>query len=539
MKTKAIFFGTFFLAAVLIYLTLISGSSEKQDQRRPNIIFIMSDDHAYQAISAYDKTLIHTPNIDRLAKEGMRFDQCFVTNSICSPSRAVILTGQYSHRTGARDNSFSMRIDSTVTTFPELLQKAGYQTAIIGKWHLLNRPKGFGYSSILIGQGNYYNPDFITNGNSEQVHGYATDLTMDKAINWLSGMRDKDSPFCLMIHNKAPHRDWLPDTVDFNEFSKDLPLPETLFDDYSNRGKAAQEQMMEIGENMHLFNDLKFDANKPVKDEVVTDLLHELARMDTIQRKAVLEFYAKEDAEADTSKMTHKEYVIWKYQRYIKDYLRCIRSVDRNVGRLLNYLDRTGLLDNTLIVYTSDQGMYLGEHGWFDKRFMYKQSFRTPLLIRYPAMIKPGTVSSEMALNLDFAPTFLDLAGVPKPDYMQGTSLVPLFDGEAPADWRKSVYYHYYEYPGWHAVKRHYGIRTQQYKLIHFYFDVDQWELYDLKKDPDELQNVYDDSAYRQVADSLIVQLRLLQKKFGDSDSLAQKFIEHDRPKFKVFRNMY
>jgi arylsulfatase A-like enzyme len=520
-------------------LSLFSACTHKAPEpKRPNIIFIMSDDHAYKAISAYSDKLIKTPNIDRIANEGARFNDCFVTNSLCSPSRAVILTGQYSHRTGARDNSFSMRIDSGITTFPMLLQKAGYQTAIVGKWHLLNRPKGFNYSSILIGQGNYYNPDFITNGDTARAHGYVTNVTMDKAINWLSNERDKNSPFCLMIHNKAPHRDWLPDTTDFHEFSKDLSLPATLFDDYSGRGKAAHEQMMEIDKNMHLFNDLKYHATKPVK-EPTKDLLHELTRMDTYQRNTVLRFYANEDAKVDTSKMTHKEFVIWKYQRYIKDYLRCIRSVDRNVGRLLSYLEEAGLLDNTLIVYTSDQGMYLGEHGWFDKRFMYKQSFRTPLLMRYPAKIKSGTVITGMALNLDFGPTFLDLAGVPEPNYMQGTSLVPLFNGNIPKEWRKSVYYQYFEYPGWHAVKRHYGIRTERYKLIHFYYDIDQWELYDLKKDPNEMLNVYNDPAYQPVRDSLTVQLRLQQEKFGDSDSLDEKFLEHDKPMMKRFKNIF
>jgi len=342
-----------------------------------------------------------------------------------------------------------------------------------------------------------------------------------------------------MIHNKAPHRDWLPDTTDFHEFSKDLPLPATLFDDYSGRGKAAHEQMMEIDKNMHLYNDLKYNASGPIPNDAPTDLRRELNRMDSAQRATVLRFYANEDAKVDTSKMTHREFVIWKYQRYVKDYLRCIRSVDRNVGRLLDYLKQAGLLDNTLIVYTSDQGMYLGEHGWFDKRFMYKQSFRTPLLMRYPPKIKPGTVVDAMAMNLDFGPTFLDLAGVPEPDYMQGTSLVPLFSGKTPADWRKAVYYHFYEYPGWHAVKRHYGIRTQRYKLIHFYYNVNEWELYDLKNDPEEMQNVYNNPDYRQVRDSLTTQLRLLQKKYGDSDSLAEKFLEHDKPMMDRFKNVY
>ena len=507
--------------------------------RRPNIIFIMSDDHAFQAISAYSNKLIQTPNIDRIANEGIRFEDGFVTNSLCSPSRAVILTSQYSYLTGARDNSFSMRIDSGITTFPMLLQKAGYQTAIVGKWHLLNKPRGFNYSSILIGQGNYYNPDFITNGDTARVHGYATNITMDKAIDWLSEGRDKSKPFCLMIHNKAPHRNWFPDTADLAEFNEDIPLPASLYDDYSGRGKAAHEQMMQIGKNLYPSSDLKFHAVNPVTGEVFAGLHDEFGRMDSAQRNTLLRFYAKEDKKVDTSKMSARELVAWKYQRYLQDYLRCLRSVDRNVGRLLNYLGKEGLLDNTIIVYTSDQGMYLGEHGWFDKRFMYEESFRTPMLMRYPPKIKPGTVSKGFALNLDFGPTFLDLAGVAEPDYMQGTSLVPLFTGNIPDNWRTSVYYHYFEYPGWHAVKRHYGIRTNRYKLIHFYYDIDEWELYDLQNDPGEMKNVYDDPAYRQVRDSLTVQLRIDQKKYRDSDSLAQKILEHDKPMMKRFKNIF
>lgn len=527
---------TIALVAAGLEITSCTLNTQKTEQK-PNIIFIMSDDHAFQAISAYGSELIKTPNIDRIGNEGVRFDDCFVTNSLCSPSRAVILSGQYNFRIGARDNSFSMRIDSGIVTFPMLLQKAGYQTAIVGKWHLLNIPEGFNYYSILNEQGQYYNPNFITNGDTAQVHGYTTNIIMDKALNWLSSMRDKDKPFCLMVHNKAPHRNWIPDTTDLHEFSEDLPLPSTLYDDYSGRGKAAHEQMMEIGNNLHLGSDLKVDAS--AKGPRGNWPVGEFSRMDTAQRNTLIRFYANEDARVDTSKMTRKEYVAWKYQRYIKDYLRCIRSVDRNVGRLLSYLKESGLLDNTLIVYTSDQGFYLGEHGWFDKRFMYEQSLRTPLLIRYPALIKQGTVSKTMALNLDFAPTFLDLADVSKPGYMQGTSLVPLFKGDTPNDWRKAIYYHYYEYPGWHAVKRHYGIRTQRYKLIHFYYDIDQWELYDLKTDPNEMHDVYNNPAYQSVRDSLTVQLRQLQKEYGDSDSLAEKFLEHDKPMFSRFKNIY
>ncbi len=521
-----------------------SCTSSHKAERRPNIIYIMSDDHAYQAISVYGDnsatggvSLIKTPNIDRIGNEGMLFRNCFVTNSLSSPSRAAILSGMYGHLSGARDNSFSMRIDSGVVTFPMLLQKAEYQTAIVGKWHLRNRPEGFNYSSILIDQGQYYNPDFITNGDTAREHGYATDITMNKALSWLSSIRDKDKPFCLLIHNKAPHRDWLPDTTDLNEFTDDLPLPATLYDDYSGRGLAAHEQMMEIGKNMHLASDLK--VNVSGRNPKGGWMIGEFQRMDTAQRNTLIRFYAGEDKRVDTTKMTEKEKVAWKYQRFIKDYLRCIRSVDRNVGRLLRYLRQEGLLDNTVIVYASDQGFYLGEHGWFDKRFMYEQSLKTPLLIRYPSMIRSGSVSDAMVMNLDFPTTFLELAGVKKPENMQGVSLLPLFSGKTPGDWRKSIYYHYYEYPGWHAVKRHYGIRTQQFKLIHFYFDINEWELYDLKKDPDEMHNVYNEFEYKQVRDSLTLQLRLLQKKYGDSDSLAEKILEHDKPLFSRFKNTY
>ncbi len=530
------------MAFATIGVLLISACGHKKAEeaevrKHPNIVFIMSDDHAYQAISAYGSDLIKTPNIDRIANEGMRFDDCFVTNSLCSPSRAVILTSMYSHLTGARDNSFSMRLDSGIVTYPMILHQSGYQTAIVGKWHLLNSPRGFDYSSILIDQGTYYNPDFITNGDTAREHGYTTNITMDKALNWLSNQRDPDKPFCLLVHNKAPHRNWIPDTTDLDEFNEDLPLPASLYDDYSGRGEAAHEQMMEIDKNMHLATDLKVDPDG--KGPNGRWRIGEFQRMDSAQRNTLIRFYEKEDARVDTSKMTHKEFVAWKYQRFIKDYLRCVHAVDRNVGRLLDYLQDAGLLDNTIIVYTSDQGFYLGEHGWFDKRFMYEQSMRTPLLVRYPPMIKAGSTTDAMALNLDFGPTFLDLAGVEKPDNMQGISLLPLFDGQTPDDWRKAVYYHYYEYPGWHAVKRHYGIRTQRYKLMHFYYDIDQWELYDLQKDPNEMHNIYNEPEYKSVVDALTQKLRELQAKYQDSDSLAEKILEHDKTMFGRYKNIY
>ncbi len=520
-----------------LLLLLGSCAPKTEPPRRPNIIFIMSDDLSDQVLSAYSSRLMRTPNIDRIAHDGMLFRNCFVTNSLCSPSRAVILSGMYSHLTGARDNSFSMGMDSDVVTFPMLLQQAGYQTALVGKWHLVDPPRGFDYSSVLIDQGQYYNPDFITDGDTARVHGYVTNITMDKALEWLQTMRDTAEPFCIMIHNKAPHRNWLPDTADLNEFEDDLPLPATLYDDYSGRGRAAHEQMMEIGENLHLPSDLKVGAS--VQNKSGGWPVGEFRRMDSAQRNTLIRFYAREDARVDTARMTRKEYVAWKYQRYIKDYLRCIRSIDRNVGRLLDYLQQAGLLDNSLVVFTSDQGFYLGEHGWFDKRFMYEQSLRTPLLVRYPPMIRAGSTCDAMAMNLDFAPTFLSLAGVKVPDNMQGASLLPLFRGEVPGDWRHAVYYHYYEYPGWHAVKRHYGVRTERYKLMHFYDDIDEWEMYDLKKDPQEMHNVYGDPAYKGVQDSLYRQLRELQQQYGDSDSLAQQILKHDRPMFGRHRNVY
>jgi arylsulfatase A-like enzyme len=526
---------------VLFLVVLVSCNPDKTEHhtgvKRPNIIFIMSDDHAYQAISDYGSDLLQTPNIDRIGKEGMRFNNFFVTNSLCSPSRAVILTGMYSHLTGSRDNSFSMRLDSNTVTFPMLLQEAGYQTAMIGKWHLLNRPRGFDYSSILIDQGQYYNPDFVTGNDTSREDGYTTDIIMDKALNWLMNRREPDQPFCLMVHNKAPHRNWIPDTTDLKEFYKDLPLPESLYDDYSGRGKAAHEQMMEVDRNLHLTTDLKVDPESKTQDGHWK--IGEFQRMDSAQRNTLIRFYESEDARVDTTKMTHKEYVAWKYQRYIKDYLRCIRSVDRNVGRLLDYLDKAGLDNNTVVVYTSDQGFYLGEHGWFDKRFMYEESFRTPMLVRYPPLIKAGSTTPAMGMNLDIAPTFLELAGVEKPQNMQGVSLLPLLEGGTPDNWRNSIYYHYYEYPGWHAVKRHYGIRTERYKFIHFYYDIDEWELYDLQNDPHEMHNVYDDPSYTDIRTSLLTQLRSLQEKYKDSDSLAEKILEHDQPMFKRFKNVY
>jgi len=467
--------------------------------KRPNILFIMSDDHAAPAISAYKgflASVAKTPNLDRIAKEGMLFKNCFCTNSICAPSRAVILTGKYSHLNGVIDNG--KRFDGSQQTFPKLLQKVGYQTAMIGKWHL----KTDDYWNVLPGQGTYYNPAMKEMGRRKKYNGYTTDIITDHCLKWLKE-RTSDKPFCLMYHHKAPHREWEPGPKHLTMYDDvTIPEPETLFDDYSNRGTAAKEQDMTIEKTMNN-RDLKLVAPKNLTPE---------------QKKLWDAAYEPKNEAFRKANLKGKELVRWKYQRYIKDYLRCIASVDDNVGRVLDYLDEAGLARNTVVIYTSDQGFYLGEHGWFDKRFMYEESLRMPFLVRYPHQIKPGSVNDDMVLNLDFAPTFLDFAQVQIPTDMQGQSLRPLLKGITPIDWRSSIYYHYYEYPAWHSVKRHYGIRTERYKLMHFYYDIDEWELYDLAKDPDELKNLYGDPAYEGVVKKLKAELARLKKELGDTD---------------------
>jgi arylsulfatase A-like enzyme len=435
----------------------------------------MTDDHAAHAISCYGSKINQTPNLDRLATEGMRFNNCFCTNSICAPSRAVILTGKYSHLNGVIDNAVTF--NGSQQTFPKLLQRAGYETAIIGKWHLKSDPTGFDYWNILPGQGVYYNPAMIEMGQRKKYTGYVTDIITDLCLKWLKE-RSGDKPFCLMYHHKAPHREWEPDEKHARMYEDvEIPVPETFDDDYKTRCAAAQQQEMTIERHLNR-QDLKMDPPEGLAGQ-------ELKK--------------------------------WKYQRYIKDYLRCVASVDDNIGRLLDYLDACGLTENTIVVYASDQGFYLGDHGWFDKRFMYEHSLRMPLLVRYPKQIKPGSINNAIVLNLDFAPTFLDFAGVTPPNDMQGRSLRPLLKGSAPQNWRTSMYYHYYEYPAVHMVKRHYGVRTRRYKLIHFYYDIDAWELYDLEKDPNELNNVYDDPAYTDVVKQLKAELERLRKEYKDT----------------------
>ena len=496
-------------------------TARAQEQPRPNILFIMSDDHGYQAISAYGYGLNSTPNIDRLANEGAIFTRAFVTNSICAPSRAVMLTGKYSHLNGKIDNVGGFNWDQM--SFPKLLQQNGYQTALTGKIHLDGLPQGFDYSNVLPGQGEYYNPDFIENGVRKQVPGYVTTLTTKYAIDWLDKKRDKSKPFCLLFHQKAPHRNWLPEEKYLNLYEdQDFPFPENFFDDYTGRGTAAHTQEMGIVKDMMWGHDMKFE-NDPYTGKP-TNLMPAIERMDEKQRKAWREAYDPRNEAFKKAMPTGKDLAKWKYQRYLRDYLKCVKSVDDGVGEVLDYLDKNGLTGNTIVVYTSDQGFYLGEHGWFDKRFMYEESFRTPLLIRYPKEIKPGTVVKQMVLNLDYAPTFLSYAGVPQQKEMQGESFRKVASGES-TSWRDAIYYHYFEYPGVHAVKRHYGVRTERYKLIHFYYDIDEWELYDLEKDPHEMKNIYGDPSYSEVRASLLIKLDSLRLKYRDSDEVTNSFL--------------
>ncbi|MBC9798227.1 sulfatase family protein [Sinomicrobium weinanense] len=512
--------------------------------KRPNIILMVSDDHAYQAISAYGHGLNETPNIDKLADQGAIFTRATVTNSICAPSRAVILTGKHSFINGKVDNVQPFNWDQE--SFPKELQKAGYATAMIGKIHLDGLPQGFDFSMVLPGQGHYYNPDFMVNGERKRIEGYVTDITTEYALKWLKEDRDKEKPFLLIYNQKAPHRNWKPAPEYLNLYDEmSFTPPDNFFDaetGYEGRGTAAKTQEMEIAGHAMWGHDFKFligpEGNK-------TGLDNQLKRFNKEQRsrweaaygpknKAFIEKYfpgEKTFKDIKTSKKVFKdaetrdrEIALWKYNRYIKDYLRTIKSVDDGVGELLNYLEENDLADNTIVIYTSDQGFYLGEHGWFDKRFMYEQSFRTPLLMRYPKEIKPGTVIDELVQNLDFAPTLLDYAKVQAPSAMQGESFRDLVSGKS-KKWRDAVYYTYYEYPSVHMVKRHYGVSTKRYKLIHFYYDIDEWEMYDLKEDPDEMNNIYDDPEYAEVRADLHQKLKELREQYGDSDELQQEYL--------------
>jgi len=491
-------------------------SLDSKATRRPNILFIMADDHASQAIGCYGSRVNRTPGIDRIAREGVRFDSCFCTNGICAPSRAVILTGKHSHLNGVRDNAVTF--DGSQTTFPKLLRAAGYETALLGKWHLKSDPTGFDHWTILPGQGEYYNPELIEKGAKTRRAGYVTDILTDLAADFLRGGRDPSKPFLLMLHHKAPHRNWQPAERHLGLYDDaEFPEPPTLRDDYATRSRAAVEQEMTIRDHMTLESDLKLGPPPE--------------RMDDAQKAAWEKAYGPKREAFRKAGLSGDDLLRWKYRRYLQDYLGTIAAVDESIARLLDILDETGLAENTLVAYCSDQGFFLGEHGWFDKRFMYEESLRMPLVLRFPGRIRPGSVNGDIVSNLDFAPTFLDAAGRGKPGAMQGRSFWPLLLGRAVAGWPGSFYYHYYEFPAVHMAKRHYGVRTKRYKLIHYYHDIDAWELYDLEKDPLETKNVYSDPAYAAVRRGLEAELRRLQAFYRDSDELARRFVKTDTGK--------
>ena len=534
----------FFYLLLILNILFQSCNDKTNLKTKPNILFIMSDDHAYQAISAYDDKLIQTPNIDRIANEGILFNNACVTNSICAPSRAVILTGKHSHINGKIDNH--AKFDDSQTTFPQIFQKAGYQTAMYGKLHFGNNPKGFDDFLILPGQGNYINPKFLGKEKDTIIEGYVTDIITDLTLNWFKNKRDTNKPFLMMYLHKAPHRPWWPRTDKFAEFyDKKFPEPKTLFDDYSGMGTAAKTAEMNILNHMQYMHDSKvYPSTIKEMKEVKPDIEY-VDGKGTLMRPTQERFYGpygrankkqkekydvvlnkiSEDFRLNWPKMNEKEKMKWKFQRYMQDYLATISSVDDNVGRVLNYLEESGLDKNTIVVYTSDQGFYLGEHGWFDKRFIYNESFKTPLIIKWPNVIEAGTTNEEMVQNLDFAQTFLEAAMIDVPDDMQGESLIPLLKGDSSEWTRDAVYYHYYEYPSVHMAKRHYGIVNKEFKLVHFYYDVDEWELYDRLNDPNEINNVYNNPEYSDIVNKLTQELKEIRVKYKDSEELDKGFL--------------
>ena len=500
--------GVLLTALVITAASVLHGVSQQAPvvSGRPNILFIMSDDHAAHALSAYGSRVNATPQLDRIAKEGLRFDRVYATNSICTPSRATILTGMYSHENGT---PVFNRFDGEQPTVAKMLQAAGYYTAMIGKWHLGSDPTGFDDWNILPGQGRYIDPVFYDRNGSEVYPGYVTDVITDLTIETLKN-RPKGKPFFLMSHHKAPHREWTPDEKNRRLFeNRQIPEPSTLWDRYSGRTDALREQQQSV------FNDLtrrdlklqppagltgqdlqKWLGVKPGEVELEIDGITRILRGDELKR--------------------------FKYQRYMRDYLACVQSIDDNVGRLLDWLDDSGLRENTVVFYTSDQGFFLGDHGLYDKRFMYEESIRMPFLVRWPAVIRPGTATDALGTNCDFAPTFLGIAGLPVPPGMQGRSLMPLLKGTRPPDWRTSFYYRYYHDPGDHNTRAHYGIRTETHKLIYFW-KKDQWECYDLLKDPEELHNIYNDAAVQDTVESLKRELIRVKAEVQDDDQFAEK----------------
>lgn len=474
-------------------------------QRQPNILFIFSDDHAVQAIGAYGSKVNQTPNIDRIANEGMLFQNSFCANSICGPSRANILTGKHSHINGFRRNGD--RFDDSQWTFPKELRKAGYQTAIIGKWHLGTDPTGFDYWEILPGQGSYYNPDLIQmNGKRKRYTGYCTDIITELALEWLKTGRDPDKPFVLMAQHKAPHRNWSPHPRHFGRYKLGTtPEPASLFDDYSGRSALLKQNEMTLAKHFHWGHDTKLKGENQYPEFFAGRHGNgEYARMTAEQKAAWDAYYEPENqallAKLKAGELTQDEVTRWKYQRYMHDYLGCIQAVDDSVGALLNYLDESGLADNTIVIYSSDQGFYLGEHGWYDKRWMFEESLKMPFIIRWPGKIEPGARSSALIQNIDYAPTFLDAAGVAIPADVQGRSILPVLEnhGKALSDWRDAIYYSYYENAAVHRVPQHDGVRTERYKAF-FFPRTREWQLFDLETDPEEMRSVHQDAAYQNI----------------------------------------
>lgn len=511
-----------YLLPVAGLVTLNSCSQKKVPENKPlNIVYIMTDDHSYQTMSCYDKRFVQTPHLDCLAAEGVKFTNSFVCNSLSGPSRAVLLTGKHSHKNGYTDNTGGTVFDGQQQTVQQLLQQGGYQTAMIGKWHLGGTPEYFDYWTILPGQGDYYNPDFITPEGKERHEGYVTRVITDMSIDWLKNKRDTTKPFCLFVHHKAIHRNWMGDTTDLALYEdRTFEMPQSFWDDYQGR-IAAGKQEMSVDKDMTLIYDLKM-LDEEVKDHYRSLYIRKegtdgtYGRMNTAQRAAWDRHYKPIIEEFKKAKLSGKALAEWKYQRYMRDYLKTVKSLDDNVGRLMEELRKEALLENTIVIYASDQGFYMGEHGWFDKRFMYEESMRTPLIMRLPENFEYRGDIPQLVQNIDYAPTFLELAGLPIPEDIQGVSLVPLLKGEKPADWRKALYYHYYEFPAEHMVRRHYGVRTERYKLMHFYEDINAWELYDLLEDPAEMNNLYGKAGTEKLTEDLKAELERLQVVYDD-----------------------
>ncbi len=490
-------------------------------QGRYNIVYIMTDDHTAQMMSCYDTRYVSTPNLDRIAADGVKFVNSYVANSLSGPSRACLMTAKHSHKNGFTNNEHGI-FDGSQQTIPKLMRQAGYQTAIIGKWHLVSTPTGFDYFNVVPGQGDYYNPRFITmEGDTVVEKGYLTNIITDKAIDWMEH-RDKSRPFLLYIHHKACHRDWLPEMKYLREYEdKTFALPSNFYDNYEGR-RAAAAQEMEIANNEHM--DIIYDTKmyRPDLETRLTDTyLSMIGRMDSRDRSEYDHFYDSLSTDFWSRHLEGHDLAEFKYQRYMRDYAKVLKSLDDNVGRTLDYLKSAGLLDSTLVIYTSDQGFYMGEHGWFDKRFMYEESYTTPLVMQLPKGLQAKGDIAELVQNIDHGATFLDIAGAKIPEDIQGESYLPLLRGEHPKGWRKSLYYHYYEYPAEHSVMRHYGVSTADgWKLMHFYRDINQWELYNLKDDPQEMHNIYGQPGTEKVTRRLMKELVKLQKQYDDQEAL-------------------